>query len=98
LDVFPRPGLPLKKAAEEDMPSNNDTGKPATTGRMTRRSMIGSLSAASVSTVQTNASLRREPNFLFILADDHAGYVLGCNGNSLATTPNMDRGCGGYAV
>ena len=73
------------------MPLNNDTGKPANTGRMTRRSMIGSLSAASVSRVQMNASSRREPNFLFILADDHAGYVLGCDGNPLATTPNMDR-------
>jgi choline-sulfatase len=30
-------------------------------------------------------------NFLFILADDHAGYVLGCDGNPLATTPNIDR-------
>src|SRR6202011_3510475 len=31
------------------------------------------------------------PNFLFILANDHAGYVLGCDGNKLATTPNLDR-------
>jgi arylsulfatase A-like enzyme len=31
------------------------------------------------------------PNFLFILADDHAGYVLGCDGNKLASTPNIDR-------
>jgi choline-sulfatase len=34
---------------------------------------------------------RRKPNFVFILADDHAGYVLGCDGNPLATTPNLDR-------
>ena len=33
---------------------------------------------------------RREPNFLFILADDHAGYVLGCDGNRAARTPNLD--------
>ncbi len=31
------------------------------------------------------------PNFLFILADDHAGYVLGADGNSRAETPNLDR-------
>ena len=34
---------------------------------------------------------RRKPNLLFILADDHAGYVLGCDGNRLAHTPNLDR-------
>jgi choline-sulfatase len=34
---------------------------------------------------------RRRPNFLFILADDHAGYALGCDGNPLAQTPNLDR-------
>ncbi len=33
----------------------------------------------------------RRPNLLYILADDHAGYVLGCDGNRLARTPNLDR-------
>ena len=33
----------------------------------------------------------RRPNFLFLLADDHAAYVLGCDGNRLAATPNLDR-------
>lgn len=33
----------------------------------------------------------RQPNFLFLLADDHAGYVLGCDGNLLAPTPNLDE-------
>src|SRR5215467_2683361 len=33
----------------------------------------------------------RKPNFLFILADDHAGYVLGADGNHQARTPNLDR-------
>jgi choline-sulfatase len=32
----------------------------------------------------------RRPNLLFLLADDHAGYVLGCDGNRLAPTPNLD--------
>ena len=34
---------------------------------------------------------RPRPNFLFLLADDHAGYVLGADGNALAETPNLDR-------
>lgn len=51
---------------------------------ITRRSLLAGLMA--------QATLpRRKPNFLFILADDHAGYVLGCDGNPLATTPNIDR-------
>ena len=33
----------------------------------------------------------RKPNFLFLIADDHAGYVLGADGNRLASTPNLDR-------
>lgn len=33
----------------------------------------------------------RRPNFLFILADDHAGYVLGAAGNRQAETPHLDR-------
>src|SRR5262249_44695590 len=37
------------------------------------------------------AQSRRKPNFLFLIADDHAGYVLGADGNKLALTPNLDR-------
>jgi arylsulfatase A-like enzyme len=33
----------------------------------------------------------RRPNLLFIIADDHAGYVLGAQGNPQARTPNLDR-------
>jgi choline-sulfatase len=32
-----------------------------------------------------------KPNLLFLIADDHAGYVLGAQGNRLAQTPNLDR-------
>lgn len=53
--------------------------------------MLGSLAATSVARAQSKAPSRPRPNFLFILADDHAGYVLGCDGHPLATTPNMDR-------
>ncbi len=34
---------------------------------------------------------QRRPNLLFLIADDHAGYVMGCDGNPLASTPNLDR-------
>lgn len=37
------------------------------------------------------AAQAKRPNFLFILADDHAGYVLGADGNRLARTPHLDR-------
>lgn len=33
----------------------------------------------------------RKANFLFLIADDHAGYVLGADGNRMAETPNLDR-------
>jgi choline-sulfatase len=33
----------------------------------------------------------RKPNLLYLIADDHAGYVLGADGNRLAQTPNLDR-------
>jgi choline-sulfatase len=49
---------------------------------LTRRSVLSSLAAAPLQ--------RRRPNFLFILADDHAAYALGAEGNQLAVTPNLD--------
>ena len=52
---------------------------------LSRRRALGALSAPLVQTQ------KRQPNFLFILADDHAGYVLGCDGNRQAETPNLDR-------
>lgn len=33
----------------------------------------------------------KKPNLLFLIADDHAGYVLGAAGNRQAQTPNLDR-------
>src|SRR4051812_14396434 len=49
---------------------------------LSRRTLLQGVAAA----LQT-----RKPNFLFILADDHAGYVLGADGNRQAETPNLDR-------
>ena len=34
---------------------------------------------------------KRRPNLLFLIADDHAAYVMGSDGNRLAQTPNLDR-------
>lgn len=53
---------------------------------LTRRTWIGLATAAARA-----SQPRRKPNFLFLLADDHAGYVLGCDGNRMAHTPNLDR-------
>jgi choline-sulfatase len=54
--------------------------------RPTRRTVVSGL-AASLGA----AAPSPRPNFLFILADDHAGYVLGAAGNKQSDTPNLDR-------
>ena len=56
--------------------------------QLTRRELLAG--AAAVQALPRSTSSRR-PNLLYILADDHAGYVLGCDGNSLVHTPNLDR-------
>ena len=52
-----------------------------------RRHFIGGLSAA----VHVGIAKDRKPNFLFLISDDHAGYVLGCDGNTRVRTPHLDR-------
>lgn len=52
---------------------------------LTRRNAAFAL--ASVAVAQAP---KRKPNFLFILADDHAGYALGADGDRNAQTPNLD--------
>jgi choline-sulfatase len=56
---------------------------------LTRRELLAG-AAAQVANAQSTKTAKR-PNFLFILADDHAGYVLGADGNKQASTPNLDR-------
>ncbi len=51
----------------------------------TRRMVVSGLAAS------LGAAPSPRPNFLFILADDHAGYVLGAAGDKQAETPNLDR-------
>lgn len=54
---------------------------------VTRRSVLAGLAGAAAS----RGEKRQPPNFIFLLADDHAGYVLGCDGNRQAETPHLDR-------
>src|SRR5690242_4384991 len=51
---------------------------------ITRRQLLAAAASQAVNSA-------RRPNLLFIIADDHAGYVLGCDGNRIAHTPNLDR-------
>ena len=53
---------------------------------ITRRGAIGVLGGAARAIAQ-----RRKPNVLILMADDHAGYVLGAVGDSRAVTPHVDR-------
>jgi choline-sulfatase len=55
---------------------------------ITRRATLGAFIGASAAQVRSS---RRKPNFLFLISDDHAAYVMGCDGNRLAQTPNLDR-------
>jgi choline-sulfatase len=52
---------------------------------ISRRSFLAGAAAAGT------AKGARKPNFLYVIADDHAGYVLGADGNRRAQTPNLDR-------
>ena len=54
---------------------------------LSRRTLLGGMASAAAG----RAAARRRPNFLFLLADDHAAYVMGCDGNRLALTPHLDR-------
>src|SRR6185369_8545416 len=54
---------------------------------VSRRSLMTALAGAAA----VRGKSGRKPNFLFLIADDHAGYVLGADGNKLARTPNIDR-------
>ncbi|MBI2685385.1 MAG: sulfatase-like hydrolase/transferase [Acidobacteria bacterium] len=50
---------------------------------ISRRALLASVAAPA-----------RKPNFLFLIADDHAGYVLGADGNRKVATPNLDHFAG----
>src|SRR2546421_3318256 len=54
---------------------------------LSRRSMISGCVGAAVARGKSDG----KPNLLYLIADDHAGYVLGADGNKLARTPHIDR-------
>jgi choline-sulfatase len=73
-------------------PDFSRDSNPVTTAinpALTRRALLGGAAIARVSRVARARD--RRPNLLFIMADDHAGYVLGAAGNPRALTPNLDR-------
>ncbi|MCT4590682.1 MAG: hypothetical protein N4A71_22840 [Carboxylicivirga sp.] len=37
------------------------------------------------------AFAQKQPNIVFILTDDQSYELLGCNGNKLVKTPNIDK-------
>ncbi len=58
---------------------------------VTRRAFLGASAALGTGAAVRGHAKDRKPNLLFILADDHAGYVLGADGNRQAITPNLDH-------
>src|SRR5579885_1547308 len=57
---------------------------------LTRRELMA-VAAQAIPANRVGKAGDRRPNFVYILADDHAGYVLGCDGNRMARTANLDR-------
>jgi choline-sulfatase len=58
--------------------------------KLTRRAALASFTGPALAQPRGTYPARR-PNFLFLIADDHAGYVLGAHGDREARTPHLDR-------
>ena len=41
--------------------------------------------------MSSRAHTTRRPNILFLMSDEHSPHVLGCDGNSIVRTPNLDK-------
>jgi len=56
------------------------------------RAMAGALTAgALLRTREAAATPAERPNIVFLMADDHRAYALGCMGDPHIRTPNLDR-------
>ena len=55
----------------------------------TRRTLLRAPLALAPQAASAKTAAR--PNLLFLIADDHARYVMGCDGNPKAHTPNIDQ-------
>lgn len=65
-----------------------------TNHRCSRRQFLcasGVASAAFAVSSVASAAENRRPNIIFMFADDHAKESMGCSGNPVIQTPNMDR-------
>ena len=60
------------------------------TRALTGRAVAGLLAVATVTTAAVAAEAKR-PNILFIFTDDQPQICMGCMGDKLIQTPNMDR-------
>lgn len=60
---------------------------------LSRRNFLQLAAATGASSAAAAAPLRHDtpPNFVFILGDDHRADAMGCAGNAIVLTPNMDR-------
>jgi choline-sulfatase len=66
--------------------------------KFARRGVLAGVAGLAATATGTGlaaaAAGRRKPNLLWLISDDHAGYVLGADGNSWAKTPHIDRFAG----
>ncbi len=59
---------------------------------LTRRSLVGSaLAAPALARAAPAQAAGNPPNIVFLISDDHTWSDLGCYGNSVIHTPNLDR-------
>jgi len=58
---------------------------------ITRRSVTAALAATAASSCSWTRPKRARKNILFMMSDDHAAPYLGCYGNNIVRTPNLDR-------
>ena len=35
--------------------------------------------------------MAQKPNILFLMSDEHSPHAIGCEGNDIVQTPNLDR-------